>query len=104
MPQNSRWKLIDSKFFYPMFIIDSENVSSNCDKKSSNTMVPNNTNSTAGFTSLEYSCNGEAKDANDESSEVVRREGKKSIPFVRHSVHQINLSNKVNSAHSLLCS
>ena len=85
-------------------MIDSENVPSNCDKKSSKFVVPNDTKTTTGFTSSEYSFNGEAKDAHDKSNEVVKREGKKSIPFIRHSVHQINLSNKVNSAHSLLCS
>ena len=85
-----------------MFTIDSENVASNCDKKSSKFVVPNDTNATTGFTSLEYSFNGEAKDTNDKSNEVVKREGKKSIPFIRHSVHQINLSNKVNSTSFLI--
>ena len=62
------------QIFLFFIIIDSENVSSNCDKKSSKFVVPNDTNTTTGFTSLEYSFNEEADDANDNSSEVVKRE------------------------------
>ena len=76
-------------------ILDSENA--NCDKRSSKVVVANESSSVPGFTSLEYSFNGETKGTDDKSTEVVRRDGRKSIAFQRHSVHQINLSKKVDT-------
>ena len=81
-----------------LFILDSENA--NCDKRSSKAVVSNEASSIPGFTSLEYSFNGENKETDDRSGEVVRRDGRKSITFQRHSVHQINLSKKVKTTGS----
>ena len=81
-----------------IFILDSENA--NCDKRSSKVVVSNEASSIPGFTSLEYSFNGENKETDDRSGEVVRRDGRKSITFQRHSVHQINLSKKVKTTGS----
>ena len=61
--------------------------------------VSNDSTSNTGYTSLEYSCNHESQ---DKSKEVVKRNQneKKSITFQRHSVHQINLSKKVQAQFS----
>ena len=80
---------------YMLFFLDSENA--NCDEKSSKVVVSDESSSVPGFTSLEYSFNGEIKETDDKSREVVRRDGRKSIAFQRHSVHQINLSKKVET-------
>ena len=85
-----------------LLITDSENAASNCDKRSSKSIVPNETSAIPGFTSLEYSFNGDDKEPNDKPGEVVRRDGRKSIAFQRHSVHQINLSKKVKNSLVIL--
>ena len=48
-----------------------------------------------GYMSLTYSYSEVNKEEQNNLEKVVKRNGKKSITFQRHSVHQINISNKV---------
>jgi hypothetical protein len=76
---------------------ESEKATLNCDKGPS--MLCMTTGSTPeGYMSLTYSYGEVNKEEGDNVGQVVKRNGKKSITFQRHSVHQINISNKVRNA------
>ena len=69
---------------------------SSCDKGSS-IFSENNTDAIVGYTSLDFACNEDSDIAATQRDAVVKRDVKRpnSTPFQRHSVHQINIANKV---------
>ena len=75
-----------------------ENAISSCDKGSS-ILSENNTAGTVGYTSLDFACNEDSDIPETQRDTVVKRDVKRpnSTPFQRHSVHQINIANKVIS-------
>jgi hypothetical protein len=80
-----------------ILFIESANAKLNCNKGSS--MLCMTTDSTPeGYMSLTYSYGEVNKKEESNLDKVVKRNGKKSIGFQRHSVHQINISNKVKHA------
>ena len=76
-------------------MLDSEkgNVT-NCDNPSSISTVNKDMNKTE-FTSQDAALNNAKNIEENKFSDCAKRNDKKSIAFNRHSVHQINISNKV---------
>ena len=76
-------------------MLDSEkgNVT-NCDNPSSISTANKDLNKTE-FTSQDASLNNAKNIGENKVSDCAKRNDKKSIAFNRHSVHQINISNKV---------
>ena len=54
------------------------------------------------FTSQEASLNNANNIEENQVSDCAKRNDKKSIAFNRHSVHQINISNKVTSNRKII--
>ena len=77
-------------------LLDSEkgNVT-NCDNPSSISTANKDLNKIE-FTSQDASLNNAKNIEENKFSDCAKRNDKKSIAFNRHSVHQINISNKVN--------
>ena len=79
-----------------ILFLESENASLNCDKESSMFCMKNDS-SQEGYLSLTYSYNNVNTNDDNSVEKVLKRNVKKSIGFQRHSVHQINISNKVRN-------
>ena len=77
-------------------MLDSEKGSlTNCDNPSSISIANKDLINTE-FTSQEASLNNANNIEENKVSDCAKRNDKKSIAFNRHSVHQINISNKVS--------
>ena len=78
------------------YLIDSEKGNiTNCDNPSSISTTNKDLNKTE-FTSQDASMNNAKNIGENKDSDCAKRNDKKSIAFNRHSVHQINISNKVS--------
>ena len=81
---------------FSSFLLDSEKGSlTNCDNPSSISITNKDLINTE-FTSQEASLNNANNIEENQVSDCAKRNDKKSIAFNRHSVHQINISNKVS--------
>ena len=78
-------------------MLDSEKGNlTNCDNPSPASTTNEDLNKTE-FTSQDTSLNNASNIGENKVSDCAKRNDKKSIAFNRHSVHQINISNKVTS-------